>query len=50
MVVGLYGALMPVYIEKVGIWSGVTIVGQQTNEQGKIGLLSQWTVEGRDEQ
>ena len=43
---------MPVYIEKVGIWSGVTIVGQTNNEQGKIGLLSHghWTMEGRDEQ
>ena len=33
------------------IWSDVTIAGQ-TNEQtkGKIGLLSQWTMEGWDEQ
>ena len=35
------------------IWTGVTIAGQpnertneRTNEQGKIGLLSQWTMEG----
>ena len=31
------------------IWTGVTIAGQpnnQTTEQGKIGLLSQWTMEG----
>ena len=31
------------------IWTGVTIAGQPTeqpNEQGKIGLLSQWTIEG----
>ena len=35
------------------IWTGVTIAGQpnnRTNEQGKIGLLSQWTMEGWDEQ
>merc|ERR1711963_776477 len=31
------------------IWTGVTMAGQpneRTNEQGKIGLLSQWTMEG----
>ena len=31
------------------IWSGVTMAGQTTNqptEQEKIGLLSQWTMEG----
>ena len=32
------------------IWTGVTIAGQQLNnqttKQGKIGLLSQWTMEG----
>ena len=32
------------------IWSGVTIAGrtneQTNNEQGKIGLLSQWTMKG----
>ena len=27
------------------IWTGVTIAGQ-TTKQGKIGLLSQWTMEG----
>ena len=27
------------------IWSGVTMAGQ-TTEQGKIELLSQWTMEG----
>ena len=33
------------------IWSDVTMAGQTTNnEQGKIGLLSQWTMEGWDEQ
>ena len=45
---------MPVYIEKkVEIWSDVTIAGRtdgrtnkQTNEQGKIELLSQWTKDG----
>ena len=31
-------------------WSGVTMAGQQPNKQGKIGLLSQWTMEGGDEQ
>ena len=36
----------PVYIEKVDIWSGVTIVGRTNNEQGKIELLSHWTMEG----
>ena len=29
------------------IWSGVTMAGRQrTNEQGKIELLSRWTMEG----
>ena len=37
---------MPEYIEKVEIWSDVTIAGQQTNEHGKIELLSQWTMDG----
>ena len=33
---------------KVEIWSDVTMAGQRTtnNEQGKIELLSQWTLEG----
>ena len=33
----------------IEIWSGVTIAGRpnkRTNKQGKIGLLSQWTMEG----
>ena len=38
-----FGGLGEVEVE---IWSDVTIAGQQTNEQGKIGLLSQWTKEG----
>ena len=35
------------------IWTGVTIAGRTTNQttrQGKIELLSQWTMEGWDEQ
>ena len=33
------------------IWSDVTIAGRQTNDkQGKIELLSQWTMEGEDGQ
>ena len=31
---------MPVYIDKVEIWSDVTIAGRKNNEQGKIELLS----------
>mgnify|MGYP005670460673 CR=1 FL=1 len=41
-----FGGLGEVEVE---IWSDVTIAGQpneRTNEQGKIGLLSQWTMEG----
>ena len=45
---------MPVHIEKkVEIWSDVTVAGRtdgQTKEQGKIKLLSQWTMDGWDEQ
>ena len=40
---------MPVYIEKVEIWSDVTMAGRtdkQMNEQGKIELLSQWSMDG----
>ena len=40
---------MPVYIEKVDIWSDVTIAGRTdewTTEQGEIELLSQWTKDG----
>ena len=28
------------------IWSDVTMAGRTNDEQGKIGLLSQWTMEG----
>ena len=46
-----FGGLGEVEVE---IWTDVTIAGQtdeRTNEQkGKIGLLSQWTMEGWDEQ
>ena len=56
MVLGYYMAFMPLYIEKSGD-SDVTIAGRtdgrtdgwtdkQTNEQGKIELLSQWTMDG----
>ena len=42
-----FGGLVEVEVE---IWTDVTIAGQtdeRTNEQkGKIGLLSQWTMEG----
>ena len=42
-----FGGLGEVEVE---IWTDVTIAGQtdeRTNEQkGKIGLLSQWTMEG----
>ena len=31
---------MPVYIKKIESWSDVTIAGRQTNEKGKIELLS----------
>ena len=34
---------MPVYIENMEIYLDVTIAGRQ---QGKIELLSQWTMEG----
>ena len=39
----------PSGVTRSEIWTGVTIAGQ-TTEQGKIGLLSQWTMEGSDEQ
>ena len=54
MELGYYKAFTPKYIEKkVEIWSDVTIAGQtneQTTEQGKIELLSPWTMDGWDEQ
>ena len=31
---------------EVEIWTGVTIAGQSNDKQGKIELLSQWTIEG----
>ena len=40
-------------LKKVLIWSDVTIeerMDKQTNKQGKIELLSQWTMDGWDEQ
>ena len=40
---------MPVSIEKSGDLVGCHHSGT-TNKQGKIGLLSQWTIEGLDEQ
>ena len=38
-----FGGLGQVEVE---IWSGVTIAGQTNDEQGKIELLSHWTMEG----
>ena len=39
--------LLCLYIlKKVEIWSDVTIAGRRTNKQGKVGLLSQWTMNG----
>ena len=38
-----FGGLGEVEVE---IWSDVTIAGRRTNKQGKIGLLSQWTMDG----
>ena len=51
MELGYNMAFLPVYCieKKVDIWSDVTIAGRtdkRPNEQGKIGLLSQWTMEG----
>ena len=41
------GLLSLYMLNKSEILSGVTIAGQQTtNKQGKIELLSQWTMEG----
>ena len=35
------------FVNFLEIWSDVTIAGRTTNnEQGKIGLLSQWTMYG----
>ena len=42
-----FGGLGEVEVE---IWSDVTIAGRPTEQKGKIGLLSHWTMEGRDEQ
>ena len=43
-----FGGLGEVEVE---IWSDVTIAGQRPNKQkGKIELLSQWTMDGWDEQ
>ena len=33
-------------VSRSEIWSGVTMVGQTNKQKGKIGLLSQWTMEG----
>ena len=43
---------MPLYIEKSGVLVGCYHSGtnEQTTEQGKIELLSQWTMDGWDEQ
>ena len=42
-----FGGLGEVEVE---IWSDVTIAGRTDDKKGKIGLLSQWTMEGWDEQ
>ena len=36
--------------KKMEIWWDVTIAGRTDEQKGKIGLLSQWTMEGWDEQ
>ena len=41
---------MPVYIEKSGDLVGCYHSGTNDEQKGKIGLLSQWTMEGWDEQ
>ena len=38
-----FGGLGEVEVE---IWSDVTIAGRTYDKKGKIGLLSQWTMEG----
>ena len=38
-----FGGLGEVEVE---IWSDVTIGGRTDEQKGKIGLLSQWTMEG----
>ena len=51
MELGSYNAFMPVYIEKSGDLVGCHHSGTTTTtEKGKIGLLSQWTMDGGDEQ
>ena len=42
-----FGGLGEVEVE---IWSDVTIAGRMDGQKGKIGLLSQWTMDGWDEQ
>ena len=46
MVLGYYMAFMPVYIEKLEVWSGVTIAGQ-TNEQTRKDRATQPIDHGR---
>ena len=50
VVLGYYRAFMPVYIEKVEIWSDVIVVGRTTDKKGKMELLSRWNMDGWDEQ
>ena len=40
------GLLCLYVLKKVEIWLDVTIAGQRTTEQGKIELLSRWTMDG----
>ena len=42
-----FGGLGEVEVE---IWLDVTMAGRTDDKKGKIGLLSQWTMEGWDEQ
>ena len=46
VVLGYYRAFMPVYIEKVEIWSDVIVVGRTTDKKGKMELLSRWNMDG----
>ena len=47
MVLGYYMAFMPVYIEKVDIWSDVTIAGRMDNKQTRKDRATQPMDAGR---
>ena len=40
------GLLYLYILKNMEIWSDVTIAGRTDDKKGKIGLLSQWTMEG----